>query len=161
MARVMKNLPLRGNNALKVTAPSFVQLNLKSQIIDETAHSKSDLYQQQRFTHHGLTSYIGAESWPDENPARAAMALLRSWVTQHSSGQTTKLFVLLGQERSAIIKEIDFDYQQAPLPAMRAAQRLAVRAAIQGSENEEGPLVFLRLVFSRLLFSLAHKKSAA
>ena len=143
MARVMKNLPLRRNNALKVTPPSSVQLNLKSQIIGETARSKSYLYQQQRFTHHGLTFYIEAEGWLDENPARAATASLRSWVTQHNSGETTKLFVLLGQERAAIIKEIDFDYQQAPLPAMRAAQRLAVRAAMQGRENEEKPLVFL------------------
>jgi hypothetical protein len=139
MATAFKYPPVRDSSVLKVVPVFLGQSNRGFENEEDTA-----LYQQQRFTHHGLAFYIEAEGWRKENMARAAMATLRNWVTEHSSEETTQLFVVLMREREAIVRENEFDHQQAPLAAVRSAQHDVVRTAMEGQNNyQDWPLLIL------------------
>lgn len=84
------------------------------------------------FTHHGQAFVIEAEAWPSEESASAAVIDLQTWVMQQGETETAALHHALEQEREALIQEIPYNRDAPPLPAVREAQRQAVRAGLQG-----------------------------
>jgi hypothetical protein len=88
--------------------------------------------QSETFTHHGLAFVIEAAGWPSEDGANAALIDLQSWALQLSPEETAALYGALEQEREALVHEIPYDRNADPLPAVRDAQRRAVRAGLQG-----------------------------
>lgn len=84
------------------------------------------------FTHHGQAFVIEAEAWPSEESASAAVIDLQTWVMQLAKDEAAALHDALEQEREALIQEIPYNRDAPPLPAVREAQRQAVRADLQG-----------------------------
>ena len=98
--------------------------------------------QAQTFTHHGRTFVIEAAGWPSEEAASAAMIDLQSWALQLAPAETAALHDALEKEREALIQELPYERNATPLPAVREAQRRAVRAGLQGhSAGELWPTV--------------------
>ena len=84
------------------------------------------------FTHHGQTFVIEADGWPSDDSAGAALIDLQLWAMQLGPEETAALHATLICEREALIHEQPYERNAEPLPAVRAAQRHAVRTGLQG-----------------------------
>jgi hypothetical protein len=84
------------------------------------------------FTHHGHAFAIEADGWPSDEAGSAAIIDLQSWALQFDPEETAALHAALEREREALIQEAAYERNAEPLPAVRAAQRHAVRAGLQG-----------------------------
>ena len=94
------------------------------------------------FTHHGRTFVIEAEDWPSEEAASAAIIDLQSWALQLGPQETASLHDALEKEREALVHESRYDRNAPPLPAVREAQRHAIRAGLEGRRaGEQQPAV--------------------
>lgn len=100
--------------------------------------------QSEIFTHHGHTFVVEAEDWPSEDAANAAVIDLQSWAMQLGPEEAAALHRALETERDALIQETAYDRNAPPLPAVREAQRHAIRAGLQGrSAGSLQPVVSL------------------
>ena len=88
--------------------------------------------QSEIFTHHGQAFVIEATGWPSEEAASAAVIDLQSWALQLGPEEAAALHDALEKEREALVHEMIYDRNAPPLPAVRDAQRHAVRAGLLG-----------------------------
>ena len=93
--------------------------------------------QTHSFVHHGRSFTIEAEGWPSDETAAAAIVDLQSWTLRLDAGDTAALHDVLSREREALVYGLDYDRQEKPLPAVRDAQRHAVRSGL-GAERPDG-----------------------
>jgi hypothetical protein len=84
------------------------------------------------FTHHGQAFVIEADGWPSEEAASAAVIDLQLWTMQFDPPATAALHAALTCEREALVHEQPYERNAELLPAVRAAQRHAVRTGPQG-----------------------------
>ena len=90
--------------------------------------------QHQSFTHHGHAFTIEAEGWPDEDSAAAAMIELQIWALHLAADETAAMHSALRQETEALVYDAPFDHDADPLPAVRAAQRAAIKTGLHGQD---------------------------
>jgi hypothetical protein len=86
--------------------------------------------QSEVFTHHNHQFVIEADGWPSEEAA--AVIDLQSWALQLGPEAAAALHKALEREREALIHEMPYDRNAPPWPAVREAQRHAIRAGLQG-----------------------------
>jgi hypothetical protein len=84
------------------------------------------------FTHHGHAFVIEADGWPAEENQEAAILDLQLWAMQLGVAETAALHAALEMEREALVQEMTYERNAPPLPAVRMAQRHAVRTGLQG-----------------------------
>ena len=90
------------------------------------------MFKADRFTHHGKSFVIETENWPDAESEAAAVIALQSWAMAFGSEETILLHRELRREAEALVHDAAYDRTAKPLQAVRDAQRLAIRAGMQG-----------------------------